>query len=227
MLIAEDLLLLLTDDRTGRLTGSATHVDVALGGSLLVELALMDRVALAGPGEQVREGRVVVRDGSATGDPVLDGALETVRAKQGKKPAQVVTPLGKGLRAQLYARLTDRGILRAERDKVLGVFPSQQWPAVDAEHEDAVRRELVVVLQQGATHDARVGALVSLLHALRAVPKVVDPSNAGLSRRELNAHAKQVAEGDWGSAAVRRAIDEMMAAVVAATTAATSGAASS
>lgn len=221
MLIAEDLLLLLTDDRTGKLAGSATQVDVALGGALLIELTLTGRVDLAGPDEEVRQGRLVVRDGSPTDDPLLDEALATVSAKQGKKPAQVVPQLGRGLRDRLYARLTDRGILRAERKQVLGIFPTRKWPARDAAHEDDVRRRLVVALQQGATHDERVGALVSLLQALRAVATVVDPATAGLARRELNAHAKQVAEGSWGSEAVRRAIDGMTAAVFAATTAAT------
>ena len=43
----------------------------------------------------------------------------------------------------------------------------------------------------------------------------------GLSKRELRARAKKIAEGNWASAAVRKAIEEMMAAVLTATTAAT------
>ena len=66
MLIAEDLLLLLTNDEMGKLAASPSEVDVALGGALLVELTLMQRVDLAGPSEQVRKGHLVVRDASAT-----------------------------------------------------------------------------------------------------------------------------------------------------------------
>jgi len=43
----------------------------------------------------------------------------------------------------------------------------------------------------------------------------------GLSRRELRARAAAIAEGNWASEAVRKAIEEMMAAVIAAITAAT------
>ena len=68
MLIAEDLLLLLTDDDTGELAASSTEADVALGGALLVELALTERVDVAGAHKRVREGRLVVRDASPTGD---------------------------------------------------------------------------------------------------------------------------------------------------------------
>lgn len=38
MLIAEDLLLLLTDDRTGKLLAPSTPVDIALGGAVMIEL---------------------------------------------------------------------------------------------------------------------------------------------------------------------------------------------
>ena len=51
----------------------------------------------------------------------------------------------------------------------------------------------------------------------RAVHKAVDPAAAGLSKREMNASAKRIAEGDWASDAVRHAIDSMNAAVIAAT----------
>lgn len=86
MLLAEDLLLLLTDDDTGKLAAS-TEVDVALGGALLVELALMDRVDVARAHDRVREGRLVVRDANPTGDGLLDEALAIVEEqKEGKKP---------------------------------------------------------------------------------------------------------------------------------------------
>lgn len=65
--------------------------------------------------------------------------------------------------------------------------------------------------------DPRTGALVSLLLALNAVNKAVDPAAAGLSRQEMNANAKRIAGGDWTSDAVRHAIDSMNAAVIAAT----------
>jgi hypothetical protein len=62
MLIAEDLLLLLTADDSSSLAASGRHVNVALGGALLAEPALLDRVSIAGPDERVREGRPVVSD---------------------------------------------------------------------------------------------------------------------------------------------------------------------
>ena len=221
MLIAEDLLLLLTDDDTGRLVVSGSYVDVALGGALLVELSMKGRADV-----DARK-RLLVRDASPTGDVLLDRALETVRRREGKKPSAVLNELAKKLRPELYERLGATGILRAEHDRFLGVFPTTVWPTASADHEAAVRRAISSALVQGLTPEPRAGALVALLHALRVTHKVVVPKEHGLRRRELDRRAKEIAEGSWGSQAVRDAVDAMMAAVMAAVTASTAAATAS
>ena len=47
--------------------------------------------------------------------------------------------------------------------------------------------------------------------------KAVDPESFGLSKRELNASAERIAEGDWVGKAVRSAIDTETAIIIAAT----------
>jgi hypothetical protein len=215
MLLAEDLLLLLTDDRTGRLLAPAEEVDAALSGAQLIELSLSGRVDLD------ERKRLVLRDGSPTGDELLDHALGVVSGKQGKKPPVVLGPLGKNLRERLYARLTECGILRAQHDKVLGLFPRHRWPTASADHEATVRRALVAVLVTGTTPDPRDAALVALLHALRLTHKIVVPKDHGLSRRVLDRRAAEVAKGSWPSEAVRRAVDAMASSVTVAVGAAT------
>src|SRR5262245_62963932 len=102
---------------------------------MLLELALADRVAVAGESEEVRQGRLVVEDASPTSDSLLDDALERLGEKEGKKPKDVVRVLGKGLRGELQQRLVERGLLREESGKILGVIPTHRWPANDAVHE--------------------------------------------------------------------------------------------
>jgi len=164
MLIAEDLLLLLTDDSTGKLLVSGSEVDIALGGANLVELTLMNKVDVTGKENGGKAGRIVVRDPAPVGDPVLDTALAIIAGHQGKKPSAVMTPLSKKLRHTLYAALVDKGVLRAERRPVLGVFATRRWPAQDANHEAGVRRLITQTLVNRATPDVHTAALVSLLH---------------------------------------------------------------
>jgi len=211
MLLAEDLLLLVTDDASGRLSAPADRVAAGLGGANLVELTLRNKVDLTGEHDPGRPGRIIVRDTSPPGDAILDTALETVTVYQGKRPSAVIKPLSKNLRRTLYERLAGNGVVRAEKSRILGVFPVRRWPAQDGSRDAEVRRLMTQALVQQVAPDARTAALIALVHAVGCVDKIVDPRQHGMSKRELRARAKKIAEGNWASAAVRKAIEEMMA----------------
>src|SRR5215471_2133536 len=211
MLLAEDLLLLVTGDASGRLSVLAARVDAGLGGAILVELTLRNKVDLTGGQDPGRPGRIIVRDPSPPGDAILDAALEIVLAYQGKWPSTVIRPLSRNLRRTLYERLAGNGVVRAEKSRILGVFPVRRWPAQDDSYEAEMRRLMTQALVQQVAPDTRTAALIALVHAIGCVDKIVDPRQHGLSKRELRARAKKIAEGNWASEAVRKAIEEMMA----------------
>lgn len=216
MLIAEDLLLLLTDDTSGRLAVPAAQADAALGGALLAELALMGKVDLSSAADAGKPGRLAVRDPAPAGDVVLDSGLEIVIAHRGKKPSAVIGPLGKNLRSTLYERLAASGLLRAQQASILGIFPARRWPALDTRNEEQARQQLAAALTGQAVPGSRAAVLIALLHALKCEHKVMGSQLDGLSRRELRARAGEIAKGDWASAAVSRVIEETIAAVMAA-----------
>jgi hypothetical protein len=225
MLIAEDLLLLLYDDESGKPLAGSPGLDYALAGAVVVELTLLGKVDISGEGEDVKPGRLKVLDVSPTGDPLLDERLAMLADKAGKKPKDVMGKLSKKLRDPLLRRLAERGILEESEGKVLGLFPVTRWPAKDAQHEGDVRAALENVLKLGTRPDERTGALIALLSALDVVPKVVTDA---VDRKALKRRAKEIAESDWAAAAVRRAVQDMQAAVtasivVASTAGATSG----
>ena len=219
-LIAEDLLLLLIDDVSGRLMLDRTRLDRVLAGAVLIELALGGRISPATPGESARAGTLVVRPAGPTGDAVLDAALTRLRSAAPTTPARAVEKLVKGIRETLLGRVVEAGFVREQHGTALGVFPTTRWPAIDLRHEAALRGELSAVLLQGQAPQRRSAALISLLVAVDAVPKVV----ATTDRRALVRRARQVADGDWAGDAVRKAVDAVNAAVIAvmvATTAST------
>ena len=221
MLLAEDLLLLVTDDASGRLSVPGVQADAGLGGANLVELTLLGKVDVAGEQDPGKPGRIIVRDPSPPGDEVLDTALQTLVARQGSKPSAVIRPLGKNLRPVLYQRLAASGVLRAGHGRALGIFPTRTWPTQDPSHEAEMRQLVTQALVQPSAPDEPTAALIDLLHALKCEHKVVDPRPYQLSRRQLRARAAEIAQGNWASEAVRKAIDEMIAAVAAASAAAT------
>jgi hypothetical protein len=208
MLLAENLLLLVTDDASGRLYVRTDPLDPALAGANLIELTMMGKVDLSGEGSAGKPGRLIVCDSSPAGDEVLDAALRIVLARTGHRPSAVMRPLGRDLRRTLYERLAAAGAVRAEPARVLGVFP--------------VRRLVTQALVQQAAPDLGSAVLIALVHALKCEHKIVDPRLSGLSRRELRARAEQIAQSSWTSQALRQMIDATTAAVKSAAAAAAS-----
>lgn len=233
MLILEDYLLLTLDDVTGKAVVDASFREQVAAGALLVELALLGRADLAGDGDGGRVGRIVVRDASPTGNALLDEALDVVRAKEGSTPKALVAPIAK-LRpaARAVAALAERGVLRREEGRVLGIFPTTRWPAADSRHEDAVRADLRRVLVEGQVPDARAAAIVALLAATGQAGRVLATGGSGADadggpertpagRRDVDAQAREIARESWASEAVRAYVDEVTAVILVGATVAT------
>lgn len=217
MIIAEDLLLLTYDDESGSPDPSIDNLDYRLAGALLVELALTGRVEPAeertvdADGKTVRRGRLMVRDGSPTGHPVLDTALLAIEGRP-RKPADLIPSLSRGVRGRLLTGLAERGVLEQRANRVLGIFPTSRWPAADSAHETELRARLVSVLLDGATPTPHEAALLALAKGTRLVRGLVPKDR----RAEAEARVKQLADEDWASIATTRAIQDAMMVVIVA-----------
>ena len=222
-LIAEDLLLLLLDDESGTLAQS-DKIQPVLGGALLIELALAERIEV---GEKTRlwsTAKVAVIDGAPVDDPLLLTAIETI----GEKPRgaqDLVGRLGKDTLEELLRRLEERGLVHPVKGKVLRLFPRTTWPAADRAHEDAVRNLVQGPLVHGLSADPRTSALISLLAAVGHAHKAVERGD--VPAKEINARAKQISDGDWAAKAVKDAVAAAQAAMMAAVMASTAAAAGS
>lgn len=215
MRLAEDLLLLLTDDDTGKHVVDTTRLDLALAGAVLVELLDCGAVAVTTAGDDERPGHLVVRNTSRTGDAVLDDALRVLAERPATKPADTLPRLAKGLRDRLLAGLVAAGVLRAEEGRVLGIFPTRRWPAAQRSQEATVRRGLHEVLVAGRAPTAREASLVGLLSALDALPAALGDATA--DRKRLKERAKAVAAAGAAGEAVRQALDDLDTMLAAAT----------
>jgi hypothetical protein len=116
-LIAEDLLLLLLDDRSGK--PQTAHLEIALGGAVLVDLALEGLVEVAGHGSLLSSAKLRRTPGSTSGDRILAGALGAVAENQAAQ--RLVVKVGKGLVDPLAERQRRRGVLDRREEKVLGL----------------------------------------------------------------------------------------------------------
>ena len=222
MLIAEELLLLSIDDETGKRVLGTDQLDPALGGALLVELALMERIAVSPATDSwTQRGRVSITSTTPTDDPELDALLQRLQDREGAKVKDLVSqasfkPVTKGLRERLLARLMTDGVLEEQRSDI---FRIRTWPTADHGPEDEVRSRLQAALVGGQAPAERTAALIALLSASGLLTKVVVTSD----KKALKERAKQLSEGDWAARAVKDAIDEVAAVTAAVAVAAATG----
>lgn len=220
MLIVEELLLVGTDPEGRNLLGS--HRTIVLGGALLTELALRERLDIDD------RGRLRVVEGGSTGDPLLDEALVRFGEREGKKPKDVLDRVGKKLQQPVFDSLVRRELVRPEPVKALGLTLSTRWPVVTSGPRDATLTDLVRVITGAQEADSRTGALISLVYAVDALPRVLAKElRPGMTNREVKRRGKEVTKGRWASEAVVKAVQEAAAATVAAVGAATAASSSS
>jgi hypothetical protein len=218
MSLAEEFLLLAYDESGAPLT-DGTRLDNGLGGALLLELALAGRV-------DVEDKRVVVVSDAPTGDALIDQALAAIVADKPRKPGYWVSKLAKQARPQVLDKLVADGVLTVEKDRVLWVFPRTLYPPATGElpaAEAAARESLRAAVLGAGPVEPRVAALCALVAATELDRKVF----SDLDQKLVKARLKEIGEGSWAAAAVRRTIEEIQAAVlvaiIASTTAATAG----
>ncbi|MFD0402478.1 GPP34 family phosphoprotein [Kitasatospora sp. NPDC059811] len=219
--LAEELMLLSLDDKSGA-AKAGTTAGWAVAGGFLADLALAGRVV-------VDDGRLTVTDRTPTGEPLLDGRLDRLaewaeRKGAGKaKPAEWLAKDQPTAIRDTVQRLCERGLVVEERHRALGLFPVRRYPEADGSVERALRARLAAVVLDGAEPDVRTATLIALLHTARLY-KVAFPEQP---RKQVEPRFAEIAEGDWAGESVGQAIRNMQAAVAAiaavtiATTAAT------
>jgi hypothetical protein len=220
MALATDLMLLLLDPQKGKPIVAHTSVQYGLGGAQLLELAMSDSIRITGPGEAIKKGRVVPT-AITHPDPLVAGALATLRKGRPTNPANAVMKLSVGLGDKVFADLRRDFRIREERDRVLGVFTRRRWFPTARSNRAELRSQLAEVLLDGRAPDARESALISMLSTIDAVPNLYPEAE----KKAIRQRAKDVAAGGWTAKAVKDAVAAVQAATVAVIAAAAASAA--
>jgi Golgi phosphoprotein 3 (GPP34) len=205
--LAEELYLLADDPATGRPLIDVTHLDLGLGGALLLDLALRRRIALA-------DEQVVLTQEGPTGEPLLDRALAAV-AKPGRRHGRDhwVRQLGRGAHRSVQDRLVDIGILQRDDHRLLHVISVRRTHETDGRlHHELVGhlRDAVVL---GRPASSETSALAVLALAVGLDQHLFPLSERQAVRTRLREIATECADGAWLGAAVAGAIAAVDAAL--------------
>ena len=212
LFLHEEIMLLALRDEKGTVE-SGTNYSYGLGGAILAELMLGERIGTVTPKKTTL---VEPLSFDSLGDPVIDECLEKIRTARKRASLQtwVSRFVGiKNLRHRVAQGLCERGILRAEQDKILGIFSRKLYPEIDPGPEERIVERLrCVIFDDISEIDPRTVTLVSLAHhtGLLKIP---------FDKRELKARKsriEQIMNGDLSGKAAKQAIEAMQAAVMVA-----------
>src|SRR3954447_3405335 len=207
--LAEELLLLAYDDRTGRATGSRIGLDLGMSAAVLVDLALAGRVAYV-------DGYLKVTDPTPIGDPIADAILAKAAADEPHTPAQWLQRLRHRLRIRVLEDLVARGVIHDVDETQMGVIHVHRYPTTDPAYEAEIRHRLADALIGDSICDERTAALATLLCACRMEPALrLPPDEAARAHQRL----EQIATGAGfsGSANLEDSIVRPSVALVVAT----------
>ena len=209
--LPEEIMLLALHDQKGT-TGMESMYQYAIGGAALAELLLRERIRL----ETSKRKTVDLVNAKPVGDPFLDECL--VKLVDAKKPAAAQTWVSrfagvKNLKHLLAERLCDRGILRADKDKVMLLFSRRIYPEIDPQPERALVEKLRQAIFTENNHlDPRTVVLVALANSASLLNNVFDKKDLKARKNRI----ERVVEGNAMAEATKEAIEAVQAAIMVA-----------
>ena len=225
--LQEEVLLLALKDDKG--TPHSSMYSIAMGGALLAELLLSERLVLEEKPRKkpLKAGKkpdyvVAIDNPKPLADPVLDECLHRVTtSKKARSPQDWVTRFGqlKDLKRRVAVGLCRKGILREREDRILVLFRRTAYPTLDGAPEQRVVDRLQdAVAGDSMDLEARTAVLTALANGTGILKHVLGKDLVKQRKDRL----KEIGEGDIVGEATKAAVEAAQAAVIAATTAATS-----
>ena len=210
LFLYEEVMLLALRDKEGTIaTGFAEYV---VAGAILAELLLDSRISV----EDSKKQLVDIQNDAPSGDPVIDECLRKIAA--GKRLEGLQTWISrlagtKNLKHKVARQLCDRGILRADEDKVLFIFTRQVYPEIDPIPEkQIVERLRTAIFTDRDQVDPRTVVLISLANG-------ADLLNQTFGSRDIRNRKKrieQIVNGELTGKATKDLIAACQAAMMVA-----------
>ncbi|MEU5209776.1 GPP34 family phosphoprotein [Streptomyces sp. NPDC020742] len=204
--LPEELLLLAHDPVRGRPLTIPGYLRYGLAGAALAELEATGRIAVD------RSDRITVANPLPLGDPILDGALATLPApaKGGRaiRAHRWVRQAGRPVQELCLRRLEERGALRREPRRALGLFPYERFPAGATDLTGPARARFKAALdapladRRAPLPDPRARLLAAYASAIDLDRKLLPGGRFRPLRRDLRRLAKE----EWTANAAFRAV---------------------
>jgi hypothetical protein len=202
--LPEELMLLALDPVSGKPRVRARHLQYGLAGAVLAELEAVGCVAEDG-------GRVVPVTPPPTGERLLDEALALFGGGKPVKTRRWIRSNGGTVAEACAGRLAERGVIRIESRRVLGIFPGRRYPQAGADQATPAVTDFRGAAKMGFP-EPRSRMLAGLASAIMLTGHLLPESG---SKREIRRTMRGLARELWPAEAVYRLIKSDQAAAAA------------
>ena len=205
--LAEDLYLLALDDTGGRLLIDPLHLDLGLGGALLLDLAVRERVRPV-------NGRVAVAHDGPTGEPLLDAALVAIAERDGAHgPDHWVRHFGHAAHHTVQDRLVDLGVLKREDGRLLRFIPTHRTRETDGRLHHELVDHLDDAVVQGHPPSPESAALAALALAIGLDRHLFPRADRRAVQQRMTQVAADCGAAAWIATSVSAAVNAVDAAL--------------
>ena len=197
--VGDDIVLLAIRQDGG--LSCAAKMRFALSGSELVRLAAERRIDIV-------DKRIHVLDATPTGDPLVDSAFANIqRSNRPPKASEWVARPRAHLATKYLDQLAERGVIRVDRSKRLGLLTVVRWTVLDILRVADARARLDAVARSTGPVDAAGSALGGLVQAI-GLDAVLDPAKDNPGNKAARDRLRQIAGRDRTASAVHTATQQ-------------------
>jgi len=159
--LAEDIILLLLDDDTGKLASiDLMTLNYAMAGAVLMDLALRNKI------DNDLES-LIVADSTPTGLQILDTYLDKISSENKENNTRYwlteLSNYGEDIVDSALNMLVEKKILKTEEKKILWVIGTRVYPMIDDKEEKEVKRRIIDLLMSDEIPTPQDVVLVSLM----------------------------------------------------------------
>lgn len=204
---AEELILLSLDDRKGTfLPMSLMSFESALAGSILMELALSNKI-------DTDLEHLILIDDTPTGDPIYDEILQMIKEYPDDKNAlywvKEIRNSYSNLREILTQRLVEKGFLQEKKRKILGLFSQKRYPTINDSEEVTIRQRIRQIVLSDEIPEPKDIVIISLIKSCGLTDQIFSSKEI----KQASERIYQISKMDLIGQSVSKAINELQAMI--------------
>ena len=180
--LLESLHLLAIEDKKGHFLPDSIAFPYCLGGAILLELSLLDKI-------EVVENKVIVKDRHLPKDILLAELFSLIlnknKAKSLRYWIEVFGNKSRKIRKTTVETLISKGILTKKDSKILWVIPNTKYPTVNPTPELNLRKRLTRIITTNESGSVKDIMLISLVDTCKLNSEVYGKKQAKLYNKAI------------------------------------------